>query len=191
MSLAPPPAPESHQVVLPILCLPSSSVKCLDGCLHLHLQPVEHVAAKVLYWHFRKVQINSTKAKSWWTEFDTIQKFEIGRLPPPSPGRGCREGSSRSSSQTWGWGNNQSTFRTGYIISGKEEETMANGTTPSSFLEYHFHIGLEGTAATRAFFELLRALAKALYAGFAKFKPFLELSSNLREGFRRKKRRKV
>ena len=31
---------------------------------------------KVLYWHFRKVQTNSSKAKSCRTEFDTIQKFE-------------------------------------------------------------------------------------------------------------------
>ena len=31
---------------------------------------------KVLYWHFRKVQTSSSKAKSCQTEFDTIQKFE-------------------------------------------------------------------------------------------------------------------
>ena len=44
MSLAP-PAPESRQVVCPIHGLSPGPVEGLDGLLHLHLQPVEHVAA--------------------------------------------------------------------------------------------------------------------------------------------------
>ena len=33
--------------------------------------------SKVLYWHFIKVQTNSSKSKSCRTEFDTIQKFKM------------------------------------------------------------------------------------------------------------------